>query len=121
MKGWACRRRLANTSEGLNDLQFGQREMKVSHSEDSNTMVRNVRGHWDALAAFCSPSLLPCYQESTEGKGLRQQQERLKLDNRRHCLTNDFVFGPATPLGLRDVSSPARDRTQALSNGSAES
>ena len=29
---------------------------------------------------------LPCYQESTEGKGPRQQQERFKLDNSRHFL-----------------------------------
>lgn len=55
--------------------------------EDSNTTVRHVRGHWDAPAVFCSSSPLPPCQESTEGKGLRQQQERFKLDNSRYCLT----------------------------------
>ena len=31
--------------------------MKVSHSEDANTMVRHVKSHCNVLAAFCTPSL----------------------------------------------------------------
>lgn len=85
VKGWICMRYLTNTSEELSKLQFGRSEIKARLSKDYNTMVRHVKGTLGCPCCFLPHPLAP-YQESTEGKGLRQQQERFKLENRRHCL-----------------------------------
>ena len=43
--------------------------MKVSHSEDADTTVRHVKGHWGVLAAFCSLSLATRRQLKTKDPG----------------------------------------------------